>query len=350
MFWYLLFFISIFTITYSKFSLYKKIVALGSVVFLFSALRYGISYDYFLYIRFILSDYRHKEPIPALIEELAHYIGFPFFFVITSFITTVCFIKGIKKGSTYPIDSIYFYIGCPFLFFNYISIVRQALATGFVLLAMTYGYDKKKIKTVCLLLAVCCHFSAIVAFLLYLPLNKFDRKKMWQLMFVSLFWGTLFISLLMNVLPSGYLSFKLNQYATTNMAGGTIWRVFVYLLTIIVMINHNKLLSIRSINKYYINNIYMGTILYSLLSVNTHMAIRTYSFFGIALLFLIPDIIRIYGIKKLFYRVVCIAMFCVSVWGAYVTNDRETIVFYPYRTYFDINLDDMINDVIEDTK
>lgn len=347
MFWYLLFFISILAITYSRISLYKKIFCLGSVVFLFSALRYGISYDYFLYIRHILSEYRHKEPIPALIEELAHYIGFPFFFVGTSFITTICFIKGIKKGSLHPIDSIYFYIGCPFLFFNYISIVRQALATGFVLLAMTYGHDKKKLKIIFLLLAVCCHFSAVAAFLLYLPINKLSRKKMLQLMFMSLFLGTLFISLLMDVLPPGYLSSKLNQYATENMAGGSIWRILIYSLTIVVMINHNKLRSIRSINRYYINNVYMGTILYSLLSVNTHMAMRTYSFFGIALLFLIPDIIRIYQINKLFYRVTCIVMFCVSIWGAHVTNDHPGIVFYPFRTYFDVSPDDMANDIID---
>lgn len=349
MFWYLLFFISILTVTYRRISLRNKVYCLGGVVFLFSALRYGISYDYFLYIRYILSDYRHIEPIPALIEEMAHYIGFPFFFVVTSFITTFCFVKGVKKESIHPIDSIYFYIGCPFLFFNYISIVRQALATGFILLAMTYGCEKK-LKIIFLLLAVCCHFSAISALLLYLPVNKFSKRSMLQLMFVSLFLGTLFISLLMDVLPSGYLSFKLNQYATEDMAGGRIWRILICSLTIIVIINHNKLLSIRSTNKYYINYVYIGTILYSLLSVNTHMAVRIYSFFGIALLILIPDIVRIYRINNFFYRIMCIAMFCVSVWGAYVTNDRDIIVFYPFRTYFDVNLNDMANDIIEASK
>ena len=350
MLWYFLFFISILVVTYSRISLRNKVYYLGGIIFLFSALRYGISYDYFLYIRFILFDYRHIEPIPALIEEIAHYIGFPFFFIITSFIITFCFIKGIKRNSRYPIDSIYFYIACPFLFFNYLSIIRQALATGFVLLAITYGYKNKKLKFIFLLLAVCCHFSAIVAFLLYLPIDKFNKKLMWRMLFLSLFLGTVFISILMYILPLGYLSLKLNQYATEDMAGGRIWRILIYSFTIIVMINHNRLLLMRDINKYYVNNVYLGTMLYSLLSVNTHMAMRIYSFFGITLLFLITDILKIYGVKRLLYRIVCIIMFCVSVWGAHVSNDRETIVFYPYRTYLDVNPNDIASDIMENVE
>ena len=94
MFWYLLFFISILTVTYRRISLRNKVYCLGGVVFLFSALRYGIIYDYFLYIRYILSDYRHIEPIPALIEEMAHYIGFPFFFCCYLFYNYILLCEG----------------------------------------------------------------------------------------------------------------------------------------------------------------------------------------------------------------------------------------------------------------
>jgi hypothetical protein len=62
-----------------------RLIFIVLTVLVFSAIRYGMSYDYHMYLRFILSNYTHKELMPSMLELLARNLDFPqLFFILSS--------------------------------------------------------------------------------------------------------------------------------------------------------------------------------------------------------------------------------------------------------------------------
>lgn len=76
---YLLLFFSLFWIECKAKNYRTKMLLCFWVLSLFSGLRYGVGYDYFMYYEFIEDNFLDREPIPALFIYIAHNTHFSFF-------------------------------------------------------------------------------------------------------------------------------------------------------------------------------------------------------------------------------------------------------------------------------
>ena len=88
MLYYIIFFLTLFLIEKSQLSYKNKMIIAGFWISIFSGLRYGVGYDYFMYYEFIEKMTIEREIIPMIFMEIAHYTHFSFFFLASSFFIT----------------------------------------------------------------------------------------------------------------------------------------------------------------------------------------------------------------------------------------------------------------------
>lgn len=335
--WYLLFLFAIILVCcwYGRDRI--KLIFLSLILACFSAFRFGFGFDYYMYITFIVHQFRHYEPIPAFLEQIAHDTHPQFFFVTTTFIISFLYLYPIYKKSTAPLLSFFFYLGYPIFFFSHLSTVRQAMATGFLFWALLMTDRTKSAmikKGVAVFLASMCHFSCVVGILSFIRVEKIQKEILWLGLVLSFAIGQLFPSFLLAYMPDGFFSYKLSMYIDMKAQGQTLVTLLMYATTLLIMVCHNMLVDQSSRNTRYINWIYIGVILFNLFSVNLHMAVRFYGMFASPLLLLIPDLVRAIRVPRVCLYAICVAAFALNIWSAERYNDGR-YHFYPYQTIFE---------------
>lgn len=314
-----------------------KLIWLSIILVCFSAFRFGFGSDYFMYITFIIHKFRHYEPIPAFLEQIAHDTHPQVFFVTTTLMISFLFLYPVYKKSTSPLISFFLYLGYPIFFFSHLSTIRQGLAIGFLFWALLItGHTRAAMmkKGLAVLLAALCHFSCVVGILSFLRVEKIPKEILWLGLLLSIAIGQLFPPLLLAYLPDGFFSIKLSQYLDMKAQGQTLVTLLMYATTILMMVYHDVLVSQYPQNARFINWLYVGVILFNLFSVNLHMAIRFYGMFASPLLLLMPDLIRALKVPRAFFYAICVAAFALNIWSAERFNDGRHH-YYPYQTVFE---------------
>lgn len=348
-FWYPLF-LTILTLINNvrQWSNRKKCILLAWLFCFISCIRYGMSYDYFIYTKFIVHDFHHRELIPSLIEIIAHYTHPQIFFIITSIIITCCFTKPILRYSRNPLISFFFYIGFPIFYFTGLSTVRQTLASSFVFLALLIEDSEKRAflkKSILLIIACLCHTSALLCLILLLPLRRVSLRTLKFLVFICMFVGSAVGVVLPLIVSGGYIGDKVNQYFfELDQTGHNFERMICNAITIAIMIKQSILVNMNQRNKYFISLVYIGAIFLGLFSVSNDMSIRCFGFFASPLLLLIPDILKVYHINGGIFKIACICLLIASIYVPYIYTDPTIWHFYPFTAFWDLPIMQVFTD------
>lgn len=314
----------------------------GFWISLFSGLRYGIGYDYFMYYQFIDKLTIEREMIPMLFMEIAHYTHFSFFFIASSFFITFFFIFGFINRNL-PYSTIYYYIGFPLFFFASFSIIRQCMAYAviFYLMCNFTKYGLKQ-KIFLIFFAFLCHRSALIAVILLIPTNLFSKKILF-IMFISSIIGTeFFIKKIMLMNTDVGLLMQLQGFIEAEYQGGNFKKLIVYTITVILLLLYNKICKRKELENYVIWSI-IGGCLYAIFSISGHIAERFCTFFFTSTLVLIIPLLKLLKTNKLIYITSCIILFSLSVYTGHKTSMEDgnwtsyrKSLYYPYMTIFEL--------------
>ena len=146
------------------------------ILFVFSAIRYGIGYDYYSYkalaTRSVLEHaYERMEPLSEFLLEIAYRSHYQVFFAVGAFLTLYPLYKVYLKHSISPVYSLLIYYLFPLFFLGNQSIVRNGIAFTFVFCAFTLLLEKGKKNLILSIVFLACacffHKSALVGVLIY---------------------------------------------------------------------------------------------------------------------------------------------------------------------------------------
>lgn len=351
---YILFFIILFIVCQVNKNEDKRLTCLGVVIFLFTAIRYGLGYDYYSYLDSVriadVGEYSllRWEIIPRYIAYFSHLTNSYFFFFITSAVYIGGVILALKRC---PIKnytmSLLFFIAFP-LFFTYgWGVIRQSMAFALVLLAIIGYYGDWKKQLALIVVAYFCHTSAIIALPILLPLHKLPNKWLWVGFVLSFVIGETLGGLITSV--SGYLSFidasKLDSMAhyMEKEAGedGRTIRYIIYGLTVLCLIYRSKLANVYINQKdhilYITSLVCIGAMLFAIFGVgDVTMAKRFCTFYFISIIVIIPLIVKLINCPVSIYYFLTILLFSMTIYLQSNSRRFEDPIgyspTYPYRT------------------
>lgn len=198
---------------------------MAGLIFLISALRYNVGWDYEAYFEWAsrgIDPYLEQimEPLSKVMLELAFHSGEPqSFFVMSSLIVVGIFAYSYIRCSPLPALSILAFFSSPLLFLVSLAIVRQSMAAAVVFFALTVLEKRHKLALVFLLLAGLLHFSAWFVVLIWPLLRWFDRPvpTIWYI--VALVCAPLMSSMLA-VVSRPYMPLSYSSYLQNDSVSG----------------------------------------------------------------------------------------------------------------------------------
>lgn len=328
------------------------------VLFLFSALRFDVGWDYMHYrISIENDDYKDVTRFEWLEQQLAflsQILNFPqLFFIVNSFFTFLFLYLGIKNLSTKYSISYLVYLGLPIFFFSGLSLVRFTLTLSIVFWAYGFLLEKKILKFILvIILSFFIHKSSLIALLLiplfYFPLNRIVN--------FSIFIVSLFISstkVISSLLNNSYLmAFEIADDFKNYAEGGEDFGGFHKLPILLSLINalnlifYNKLTNNGSVeenikkSKIYITLYNFGCCIMLFFADNATLSNRLSIYFQIAILLIIPLYLQTQNGKfnqmsKIVISITLILLFIVQLTIPNYNGDdpNRWSTFLPYRFF-----------------
>ncbi|MEG1402198.1 EpsG family protein [Bacteroides sp.] len=319
------------------------------LLIIFSAIRFGIGYDYFAYRMLILGEsadhsWERIEPLARSIMELARSIHYQCFFIITSFLVIYPIYFVSKKYSKNASMSLILYILFPIFFLESMSIVRNAVAYSIVFLAFHFFLEKKYIQA---LILFCCsigfHTSSLIG--LFLLLIYYFRKGVFFniiLYLLSIGVSSFFLSAILDA-NSDFPALKIViNYALAGQVGaGNTMMILINIIGITNILLWKKLEKIDERNRLWLNIINFGVVLWNVFGFEGTLRLRLSSFFLLFLILLLPSYCYLCGYKyqkisrQLLYFLF-VLVFCSSFYINISSHLKEggKMSFLPYQTIF----------------
>lgn len=319
------------------------------ILFLFSAFRYDVGYDYMSYYELIKYYDAFKllriEPIERELITISHKLFIQLFFIINSFIT-IYFTKWAleRKSRDISISALVF-LCFPLMFTNSFSIIRFWSGLAIVFYASTYLNEKKYLTFLFLTLcAIGFHKSMIIA-ILYIPLYLINIPLIINILFlICSFVGGEFIlsKLLEGVLPEALFADDVMRYTTHEGADGLSKIPYLYLILDIYFLFMSKRLKNASYEIYkWVTIFNFGVGLIFLLSFQTTLATRLCRPFLIYVLLLMPFLIEYKSETKKFrksklykelFSITCLVLFVylLTIYNESLGKSQ----FLPYQVFF----------------
>lgn len=337
------FYLLVFLLYFNSFC--KSVKALNVMfvfLFTFSAIRYGIGYDYFNYCNAI-QEGREFEPLSSLFAYFARMLGSPqFFFILNSLITIFPIYFVARKLSLHPHMSLLLYYLFPIFFLESLSIVRNASAYSLIFLSFYYLKQRRHIYYgLCVVIAGLIHSSGFIGFLLfpicYWPL---DKKIATFIFMLSFFVGEFIFSSISNMQVStdSFIIAKLHRYADHAEEQGRFIKYIIVGLNILNLLYWKKLVSVFKDNTLYLNLVNVGTCFWLLFNFDKTMSLRTASFFLLFSILLIPSYLFVFQGKKVHFVKMGILLFFILFFSSgFIVNilsyDKKGRMSYiPYQT------------------
>lgn len=333
---YLSLFFSLFIIDHVKLNNGLKLKCAFFVITLFSALRYGIGFDYFMYYDFIEQNVTNTNPIPCLLINIAHNTHYSLFYILSSIWVGLFYYLGMKKARC-GFESVYFYVCFPTLFLASLSTVRQSMAFA-VIFYLICCYNERLLKRILLLVvAFCCHSSSIAALPLLFPLKHLSKRRLWMFFIASFVCGQMVTTILLNLAYNNPLIVHLQQYLSEEAQGGGIMRVFIYLLTVLTLIYFDQLN--RSGMKMFAIYVCIGGCLYALFGANVHLGERFCTFYFSAIMIYIFQLRKCIKLPRIYYVTLLVVIFTGFLYIANINSrqcytSHKDSLYYPYETIF----------------
>ena len=191
------------------------------ILFLFSACRYDVGYDYASYMDIMWRNDDFQLDRMELIERYLLYLSinlkfYQLFFIVNSAVVFFCVKRFVQKNSINVAISYLVFLCMPLMLTQSYSIVRHWSALAVILYASTFLFEKKYITYGALcLLSVGFHNVGYIGFLL-LPMVIFNLNLKWNIiiLIISFFAGEL-LKVWLNDTLSGvdlYISNKFINY------------------------------------------------------------------------------------------------------------------------------------------
>lgn len=168
------------------------------LLFVFSAIRYGIGYDYYIYKAWatheIVSD--RLELFSKYLLSVAYDSHYQVFFAVSAFLTLYPLYRAFINQSINPSLSLLIYYLFPLFFLGIQSSVRNGIAFSLVFYAFTLlldgGIKNKGLSVVFLICACLFHKSAYIGALIY-PIFFFKHYRTVHMFFYILSFGVSYI-------------------------------------------------------------------------------------------------------------------------------------------------------------
>lgn len=316
-------------------------------MFLFSACRYGIGYDYYAYKDIseglTVSGYDRLEFLSKLLADIASFTHYQVFFVLSSFLTLFPLLVVSKRLSVNPTYSLIIYFLFPIFYLESLSIVRNAIAYSFVLLAYLYLSERKIVLSVLMVfVAFLFHKSGAIGFIIYIIYYIKNRWDIHLILYVASFLLTVAVMNLVGRFSSAIpLLALIEHYAEASATGGGLMTYIINAIAIINFLFWRRLVEYDPRNSVYLGLVNVGVFMWNLfLIVDSTIALRLSSFFVLFDIFLIPQYGQVVSEKLsvfvdrsvyIFFLLLFMSSFVVSI-RSYDGTDRMSNL--PYQTVF----------------
>lgn len=327
----------------------KKALTCFLLMFVFSAIRYGIGYDYYGYMaatQHQVAEYSIErfEPLSRLLIEIGYHTHYQVFFVLCAFLTIYPLYRACLKLSINPAYSLVVYFLFPMFYLESFSIVRNAIAYSFALYSFVLLTDKKLLRSLLMIaIAIMFHKSAAIAVLIYpLYFLRLNFKINLIVYVASFFISQLVMRIVGNYADAISLLADIEHYADTARTGGGTMTYIVNAIAIFNFVIWKKLEGTNPINSKFLTLSCAGVFLWNVfLHIDSTIALRLGTFFLIYIIFLVPQYKCVFKIRYRKLASVCIYCFflvlfmssfylCIS---SYLKN-HERMGNLPYQTVF----------------
>ncbi|CAH8282820.1 EpsG-like putative glucosyltransferase [Mariniflexile fucanivorans] len=308
-------------------------------IFIFSAFRFDVGYDFEMYYNLIEGKSRWLEAqlnrFDFLSRELvifSSYIKFTqFFFIVSSFLIMFLTYKVIKRESKDFVISTLVFLSFPIFFLNSFSIVRQYMALSIVFYSLRYISSRKLLYfLIAIFVAVFFHKTAIVAIVLYWIYNL----KLKNIHFIIIFIGGFFSSKLLYFLVEYLLPHYLKYLDENVGVGGDKLLLLFQIIGFFILFFVDKKKEDLVYN-FYINTFYVGLFIWSSLAPYGHAGYRGALYFIVFFILLAPEVIQIIKQRRLLKQITYIVGFCFFIFTLWLgTKNIHKDPNIPYRVFF----------------
>lgn len=316
-------------------------------VLIFSAIRYGIGYDYFTY-KYLISgeapDYQMErlEIISRYLVIISGGIHYQLFFAVCSFLSLypVYFVS--RSLSIDPLKSFTIYLLFPLLYLDSLGVIRNTVAYSFALLMFYYVYKRQfVISLIIWILAMGFHISAFIAILIY-PFYYFCHGKLFN---ITLYLSSFVLSVILMPILDNYFSglllvskFMTNLDKDITSVGGILYYV-INCIGIFHLFFWKKLSSIDIDNEKYLTFVNLGICIWNVfLATDPTTAQRLSSFFFIFIILLAPSYKKMYKninvnlVTTTFFVLLFISSLGLNLYAYYGKGRQMSNI--PYQVFF----------------
>lgn len=318
------------------------------LVFIFTAIRYGIGYDYFNYVEIIMEYDIKNLSFFEWISQLLYYISkktFPqVFFIINSFICLYPIYFVAKKSSINPAFVFFSFMMIPLFYLESLSIVRYSSALSLVFLSFYY-FDKKQYFKYLLLCIIAggIHTSGYIG-LSFLILKHIRSSYTLNIIIFSIacFFHVFQMTSLIEILPGGsnIIYLKLFNYMSNIQPQSGKMSLAIFIIGLVNLLYWKRLTNHSYANLHYLRLYNIGVLCWGLLSFNKTLSLRISCYFLLFIVLLIPTYTLIFRSKRkssfIVYSLLTIyfiSSFMINISG-YNASLYNRISALPYHTIF----------------
>lgn len=314
-------------------SIFMKIACLS--LFLFSALRYFVGWDYRAYFNTIfhrwnsISFMTNYEYLSQFLIRISQILNSPqFFFIINAGIVMYLFYRTTWQYSKDPWISLILFLTFPLFYLNSLSVVRNFTAVMIIYYAQRYIKNEEFFKyLIAVIIATLFHTSAIIALIFYFL--KDIRIKPYHQMLALIFAPLVRILIEFMVYTfvprfSGYLE-AVDHHVGTRA-------IYFFVIIQIISVLFYKYLEKSNFDNISYNIYFFGVLLYLMFANQGTVGHRLSLYGTIFSLIVIPDLVSIFKkksdyviLKTLFY------IFCTIIYIYMLQISAEGYI--PYQIF-----------------
>lgn len=324
----------------------KNISILYFVLLIFSAIRFGVGYDYYTYRTLILFEDPYEidriEPVAKLLIKLAHDSHYQLFFIITSILILYPIYYISKKYSINPLLSLSTYFLFPVLYLESLSTVRNSVAYSLCFIAYFCFIERKYFFTIALfLLSIGFHYSALFAIFLLVPyFIRISPRILLIIYLFSFFASSYILNSIMSLVPNNLLVVKLMQYAFEESEGGDKLSLILNFMALVVFYCWNKISNYNREATLHFAFFVIGCILWNIFSFDVSLRLRLSSYFLIFAVLVVPEVLSFMPFRKkqslMIVLLFLITFFMASMYIqiSYYKQTASKVSSIPYQTIF----------------
>lgn len=316
------------------------------VILLFSALRYGIGYDYFNYIEIIneydINRFSFYEWLSQLIYFVSQNTFDQMYFIINSILCLYPIYLISKKKSNKPGIILFSFMMIPLFYLESLSIIRFSSALSIALLSYFYLENKKYfIYLILCIISGGLHTSGYFALSFIILRQIKSSHRMNIIIFILSGYFHFFpVSNILDLLPAwnNIIYLKLFGYISNSQAQSGLMSIVLYFIGLYNLFFWKRIAEISHSNLFYLRFFNLGLLFWGFFSFNITLSLRISSYLLIFIILVIPSYIALFDNKKrsifltyTFLSIFYLSSFFVNIIG-YSPSLYKRMSTLPYQT------------------